>query len=427
MGRRTKIRSFGAAALALLSAGGRYWTVPGQGANRQAHNTAEDLLDVDNVVGIVQLWSAPTDEGPVGAPVTSAAGVHVNDAHGVYGFNPDTGARLWRHPVTAPLVAQQPWVQDSTVLAGQWNPVATASAANEGLDVTLALDAATGAAQATSPQANGSVIGLRGQRELQWNQTYFPTRPATFWAQRLRVTDASTGTVVCCDGPFRLSSATAPAGPEPITLGSGWIFHAGQGVIDPGTAAVGNGVRGVSIANPALCLGLYTCPTWLVTTDGTTATAPVLSDDQSVVYSGTDAGTMYAVQVTGDTASVLWSTPVGSAVTASPALADGRLFVPTASGQLVALDAATGAELWRGNVVSSIDVQPAVANGVVYAGTAGGFLVAFDASPCGATTCNPLQVRDVGSAITGAPAVSGGHVYVGTDDGHVVAYGLPAG
>ena len=64
------------------------------------------------------------------------------------------------------------------------------------------------------------------------------------------------------------------------------------------------------------------------------------ADGEAAVYVGTDAGTVYAI----DTASedVLWSASVGSAVVDSPALADGSLFVPTSSGGLVVLDAATG-------------------------------------------------------------------------------------
>jgi uncharacterized protein (TIGR03382 family) len=79
----------------------------------------------------------------------------------------------------------------------------------------------------------------------------------------------------------------------------------------------------------------------------------------------------------------------GYSVTAAPALADGRLFVPTQWDELVALDATTGAELWR------------------YA-TPGGPL-------------NFAHYRSAQAGFIGSPVVTGDLVWIGRPDGAVVA------
>jgi outer membrane protein assembly factor BamB len=107
-------------------------------------------------------------------------------------------------------------------------------------------------------------------------------------------------------------------------------------------------------------------------------------------------------------------------------VADGTVFVPTADGRLVALDAATGARSWTASTGVELGVQPAVAGGVVFTGSDDGALHAFTAAGCGSATCEPLWTASTGSsAVSGGPAVSGGQLYVGTADGQVVAYGLP--
>jgi outer membrane protein assembly factor BamB len=103
--------------------------------------------------------------------------------------------------------------------------------------------------------------------------------------------------------------------------------------------------------------------------DGTNAWQPVIAGDGATVYTGTDAGTVYAVASA--TGAVQWSAAVGSAVTGSVALAGDTLYVPTASGDLVALaangcGAATCDPVWSGATGASVDHQPAVTGRVVH-------------------------------------------------------------
>jgi Ca-activated chloride channel family protein len=60
-----------------------------------------------------------------------------------------------------------------------------------------------------------------------------------------------------------------------------------------------------------------------------------------------------------------------------PALANGRVFLSTARGDVVCMDA-TGAVLWSVNVGEPIVFQPTVMKGRVYVGTSGGHLIAIE-------------------------------------------------
>ncbi|MBK6426773.1 MAG: PQQ-binding-like beta-propeller repeat protein [Blastocatellia bacterium] len=60
---------------------------------------------------------------------------------------------------------------------------------------------------------------------------------------------------------------------------------------------------------------------------------------------GTLDGIVYAV--TRDVGREVWKKETRAAITASPALVDGRIIVGNRGGLLAALDAATGATLWR--------------------------------------------------------------------------------
>jgi outer membrane protein assembly factor BamB len=421
------LRGMLVAAVALALAGlfsGCFWPMPGQGPGRHAHNQAEAAIAVDTVASLHQIWAASLDGGPAGDPVTSGYGVHVNGARSAYSLRPESGQPGWTSTPTAPLSMLQPFVRGRNVLVGRWDKTATASDATEGLDVTVTLDAQSGASAGTP--VDGQIVALRGRFALLWDATYFPAPVGgDSWGGSLRVRDLDAGTTLCCPGMFLSSSPSPPPpAPPPVTLGSDWIFNAGPGINDPDNpaASYGNGVRGISIDNPRTCFGLYHCASWGLPLDGSTGTPPVLGDDQRIVFVGTDAGTVYAVDAT--TATVVWSRSVGSAVTDSPALAGGSLFVPTASGALVALAADTGAPQWAGSGGSKITQQPAVAGGVVFTGSSDGTVAAFNAAGCGGTLCPRLWSRSTGSAITGAPAVSAGQLYVGTADGRVVAFGL---
>jgi hypothetical protein len=417
-----RVASFGARVLALVGlavmASGCLWRVPGATPDRQGYNRYENTVTPDNVAGLTLAWSAATDATDVGDPVTSNAGVHVADLRSAYGFDTADGHRLWAEASAAPLVMDAPHVRGGdTVLVGRWNPTATATTDPDGSDRTLQLDAATGATVA-EPH-DGVIVALRGERaaysSIDFVRLGFARYP--FWLTTVDLDPP------CCGYWYYLSQGAEPATPLPpvrITLGTAEFFQAGDGLLSPTELGqTGNGLRAYRPSEAQSCSG-YLCPTWLVPLDGTTATPVVLADGEGVAYTGTDAGTVYAV----DTGSheVLWTAAVGAAVADSPALAGGSLYVPTVGGGLAVLDAATGDLLWTAAPGSTLVAQPAVGGGVVYTAASGGALAAYDAAGCGAATCTPLWSATTGSEVTGGPAIDAGQLYVGTADGHLDAY-----
>jgi outer membrane protein assembly factor BamB len=163
-----------------------------------------------------------------------------------------------------------------------------------------------------------------------------------------------------------------------------------------------------------------------------------------VVYVGAADGTLYAFDAAGSTGCAgtpvrtcapLWTAATGREIDATPAVVNGIVYVGAADGRLFGFDAAgstgcagtpvkTCAPLWKAATAGAISGSPAVANGVVYVGATDGTFYAFDATGgagCSGVpkTCAPLWTASV--IASGAfPAVANGIVYVGadTDDQH---------
>jgi outer membrane protein assembly factor BamB len=93
---------------------------------------------------------------------------------------------------------------------------------------------------------------------------------------------------------------------------------------------------------------------------------------------------------------------------ADVAVAEGRLFVGTHDGKLIALDPAGGAVLWEFAAGDSVLGAPAVADGRLYAGSFDGHVYALAAA-----TGRLLWKRDTRGAIVSTPAVAGNRLVVG--------------
>jgi outer membrane protein assembly factor BamB len=409
--------SFRVAAICAVAVGlaGCFWPAPGAGPGRTANNAFESDITPATVAGLGLVWTATGDGGAMTAPVTSLRGVHVSDPLGFYAFSFDTGARLWTtsippsFPATVgPVVADG----DRVVLGfgfgnlgGHWT--------------TTFADAATGADLGSGGVGQGLVDGLANNVLL--------TRLVAFGSGTPVVTQIQMSNLV---SPASNWSSTIDvsngATTAPLTLGSTRIYQAGRGITTPTGST--NAVRAFLAATPpAQCPppapAGFGCPAWATDIAGTLARSPVINADETVVYTGTDTGAVYALDAA--TGAILWTSnnAAPGQVTDTPALANGSLYVPTTNG-LVVLDAATGALKWAAGA-GSVRVQPAVAGGVVFTGAQDGTVMAFDAAGCGQPFCVPLWTVDTGdAAITGAPAVNQGRLYVGTGDGRLLAYGL---
>src|SRR5438046_2810818 len=80
--------------------------------------------------------------------------------------------------------------------------------------------------------------------------------------------------------------------------------------------------------------------------------------------------------------SVDWLAQTGDVVEASPAVADGIVYVGSNDGGVYAFDATSGAPVWKSPTGGPVFSSPAVANGVLFAVSNDGYLYAFDAAGC---------------------------------------------
>jgi outer membrane protein assembly factor BamB len=112
----------------------------------------------------------------------------------------------------------------------------------------------------------------------------------------------------------------------------------------------------------------------------------------------------------------VWSRRVGGDVRHTPAVAHHTVYVTTAQGKVVALDAATGAERWQADVGVNITAAPTVAGTVVLIGTESGVVFGLDAH----TGERQWEFKTEGR-ITGSPIVAGNTMYVVSHDGALYA------
>jgi hypothetical protein len=404
--------------------------MPGQGSRRQGYNPFETAITVDNVDVLEPVWTTivgaeePVQDPqirpvPAGPPVVSSAGiVHVSTGDSLQLLDATTGARDtvlsdWSG-------AERRDLGLYTTSDGRFGFGARSGNFQQ---VTAWYDAGTGT------QAVGPNVGSIGSLREPWiagtsNFTDFAQGPGPVGVVFLRVgnlDDPSKGWV------GRLVNGGGTGG---LVLTDAAVIHAGPGIAAPDDSTVHNGVRSFALEGTATNCGSsypdHACPQWFVPIDGVTAGPVALSDDDATAYFSTDAGTVYAVATADGT--IRWSASVGAGNTLAPGLAEGTLLVPTASGSLVALDAAgcgspTCSPLWTTAATgSALTQQPGGAGGVVFTGDADGTLAAYDIAGCGAAVCPPLWVDELGAGITGAPAISLGKVFVGVADGRVIAY-----
>ena len=99
-------------------------------------------------------------------------------------------------------------------------------------------------------------------------------------------------------------------------------------------------------------------------------------------------------------------------IIAAPAVADGRVFVPTADNFLIALDAETGEEIWSFEAGHSFWAHPVVVDGVIYQSSMDHNVYALDSSNGSVLWQSPLN-----GAVPSAPAYVDGTLYVGSFGG----------
>jgi len=149
---------------------------------------------------------------------------------------------------------------------------------------------------------------------------------------------------------------------------------------------------------PSRDLGLVTTPVidlgraWVATRDGTLRMIATQSGhplqsfpasggrpfapcvDEDVAFTACSNALLLAFRADGDT---IFRATLPQPAGATPALADGVLYVPGSEGRLLAVDAATGAMLWHLECGAPLRATPAIAAGVLLVPTSRGRLLAL--------------------------------------------------
>ncbi len=148
------------------------------------------------------------------------------------------------------------------------------------------------------------------------------------------------------------------------------------------------------------------------------------------LYLPTFAGRVLAIDP--ETGTVVWTYDSGRCAWGSPAISGNLVIqtfigqrgscqedVPGSGGEVVAFDGATGAIRWR-RVHGRDESSPVVVHGLVYGGDWSGQVYALDA-----TTGKPQWTFQTGGEVKGSAAVDRERLFIGSYDGHV--YALDAG
>lgn len=161
---------------------------------------------------------------------------------------------------------------------------------------------------------------------------------------------------------------------------------------------------------------------WKFATPTQIFATPAVADGVVYVHARNDH--VYAMDAKSGT--VLWKTPAPSPqdqfmaladmVKSSPAVAKGKVLVGIGT-ELVALDAKTGAPLWRAPTDKGVHSSPLVVGDSAYVGSDDRYFYAFDLATGKKTWSFPT-----GGKVSISPAVGEGLLLIGSNDGFLYAF-----
>ena len=157
---------------------------------------------------------------------------------------------------------------------------------------------------------------------------------------------------------------------------------------------------------------------WSYATDGAVSSSPTVAD--GMVFVGSNDNKVYALDyLTGEW---VWSYATDGVVSSSPTVADGKVFVGSYDTKVYALDAFTGAFIWSYTTDDWVVSSPAVADGKVFVGSYDTKVYALDAA-----TGAHIWDYPTGDYVYSSPAVGDGKVFVGSFDYKVYALDAATG
>jgi outer membrane protein assembly factor BamB len=150
---------------------------------------------------------------------------------------------------------------------------------------------------------------------------------------------------------------------------------------------------------------------------------PLFDPPTGRLYVGTHDGHIRCLQ----RGQVAWTTTTRGSILAAPLLDKDDLYVPTAAGDLLALNRITGAQRWSVEVREELTTTPTIADGKLY-------VMSSEEAVTALTTEGKLLWkfrREPGAGFTlrgnARPVVAHGLLYAGFSDGNVAALTLDAG
>lgn len=141
-----------------------------------------------------------------------------------------------------------------------------------------------------------------------------------------------------------------------------------------------------------------------------------------LIIAADEAGGLVAFSPT--TGLIQWRTEIGLPVMRSPAASGGRFYVPTALGEFLAIDSATGETVWiyQADAERARFATPAVDERYVIVGATDGILRCLDPA-----TGEVFWQHEFDGNISAAPLLAGDVVYVGTMRERIVALDVSSG
>lgn len=150
------------------------------------------------------------------------------------------------------------------------------------------------------------------------------------------------------------------------------------------------------------------------------APVPGYADDWAQ-FRATSTGTSLSSEVSGAAFHSTWTHTAkhGGRIVAAPVIVDGIVVIASTSGDVEALDLATGEARWSQSAAQGVGATPHIAGGRVVVPTLGGHLSSFDLGTGEAGWSVPFGGANYGSPIPVPSAAARGHDFV-------VAAGFPA-
>ena len=246
--------------------------------------------------------------------------------------------------------------------------------------------------------------------QLRWQYPQEPDNGSTFFAPPALTED---GQLIVAGYNGVVHSLDAATG------GENWRFAQARNRFISGPLAAASGLFVANADRFLYALDNAGNLGWSYQTEEPIWAAPVT--DGSSLYVASMDHSLYALDPQAGT--LLWSVDLGTSLPNPPAFdADGRLYLGTFNGEVLALDSANGGVLWRASTQDWVWASPTVAEGVVYAGDISGNLYAIDAA-----TGEVLWRASAEGAVTGAPLLVGETVYFVAETDGLIAIHAPDG